>query len=567
MRSSLVRSFFVVAAAALSFRGAEAQWTPNGTPISTAANDQDQTSLCSDGTGGAIIVWSDSRSGPYLYDIYAQRVNAVGIGQWAANGVPVCTAAGDQILPLVVPDGAGGAIVAWRDSRNGNTDIFAQRLNASGAPVWAANGVALCNDPNPQGGFAMAPDGSGGAYVVWEDFRGISGDIYGQRVNAAGVPRWVANGRALCAADEEQFLPVLVQSNNTSAILTWFDDRNFDLDVFALKIDTTGASLWTANGVAVCLASGSQTNPTLISDGAGGAIVAWEDFRDTLFSFDIYAQRLNSSGVRQWTVDGVSLVANDADQLGPSIASDGAGGAIVAWEDLRNATEDIFARRISSAGVPQWAADGIPVCTSIGTQQPPDVTSDGAGGAIVVWEDMRSSLFNTDLYAQRLAPNGSILWASNGLQLTASPYDQVNPAVMSDGAGGAILAWEDGRGGLGSDIYGQRVSSGGVVAPTDDVADAAGAPFRLTGIEPNPCRGHATFHFAMASHGTVSAEIFDLEGRRVRQIATGADLAAGAHTLAWDARNDDGAQVSGGLYWLRLATHEGTAAAKITVLH
>ena len=40
----------------------------------------------------------------------------------------------------------------------------------------------------------MVPDGSGGMFAVWEDYRGGTGRIYAQRLNAAGVPQWTANG-------------------------------------------------------------------------------------------------------------------------------------------------------------------------------------------------------------------------------------------------------------------------------------------------------------------------------------------------------------------------------------
>ena len=62
--------------------------------------------------------------------------------------VPLCTAAIGQDAPTIVSDGAGGAIVTWLDHRNGtvfsNADIYAQRVSAAGVPLWTADGVALC---------------------------------------------------------------------------------------------------------------------------------------------------------------------------------------------------------------------------------------------------------------------------------------------------------------------------------------------------------------------------------------------------------------------------------------
>ena len=62
------------------------------------------------------------------FDIYAQRVNAAGSPQWTADGVALCTAANDQRDPTIVSDGAGGAIVTWDDRRNGGYDIYAQHV-------------------------------------------------------------------------------------------------------------------------------------------------------------------------------------------------------------------------------------------------------------------------------------------------------------------------------------------------------------------------------------------------------------------------------------------------------
>jgi hypothetical protein len=62
-------------------------------------------------------------------------VNAAGAVQWTTDGMALCTAAGDQGLPAIVSDGAGGAFVTWEDARSGNFDIYAQRVHQGLAPV------------------------------------------------------------------------------------------------------------------------------------------------------------------------------------------------------------------------------------------------------------------------------------------------------------------------------------------------------------------------------------------------------------------------------------------------
>lgn len=568
MRSRLLPAALaaLLAITALLVDRAQAQWVVDGTGYGTAANDQLHPVVCPDGTGGAFIAWSDSRSAPYEFDIYVQRVNSVGFPQWTANGVAVSTAAGDQILPQVVPNGNGGVIVAWEDFRTDDADIYVQSIDSMGVVMWTPGGVPLCTQIDPQTGLQLVSDGAGGAIAIWEDFRGLATDIYGQRVNSLGIPRWTANGRALVTADEDQFSPKIVSYGVQGAVFTWFDDRTFQFDVYAQKIDTSGTPQWTANGVPVCVAPGTKLNPVIAADGAGGAVIAWEDFRDDIFSFDIYVQRVASNGARLWTVDGVSLVENDFEQLSPTVCGDGFGGAIVAWQDNRAALPDIYAQRVNSSGAKQWTADGVSVSTAIGTQQLPVAIADNAGGAIILWEDLRASVFNTDIYAQRLDGSGAGLWTPQGLALTAAGTDQVRPFITTDGVDGIIAAWEDGRSGLSSDIYAQRVTGAGIVAPTVSVARPQARDFQLLGAMPNPCWSRTEVRLIMPSAQPVTVEVFDLNGRRVRALQSAVELPPGPQSIVWDSRDDHGSPVSGGLYWLRVSTPKGAATSKVTVL-
>src|SRR5262245_8077569 len=87
---------------------------------------QNFPTMVPDGAGGAIIAWSDFRNGNI--DIFAQHITAAGTvaGGWPASGLAICTAASDQFGPRIVADGAGGAILTWMDARNGtNLDIYA----------------------------------------------------------------------------------------------------------------------------------------------------------------------------------------------------------------------------------------------------------------------------------------------------------------------------------------------------------------------------------------------------------------------------------------------------------
>jgi hypothetical protein len=433
--------------------GAQAQWQVDGVPVCTADSLQQAPKVVADGAGGVIATWQDHRSGNF--DIYAQRVNSAGIPQWTPDGVALCTAANEQSYPTIVPDGFGGAIVTWRDYRSGNIDIYAQRVNASGIPQWTVDGVALCTAANNQDYPTIAPDMASGAIVTWEDWRSEL-DIYAQHVNASGVPQWTANGVALCTAASGQRFPTIDTDGAGGTIVTWRDHRNSAYsDIYAQRVNVSGVPQWTVNGVALCTAAYQQIEPVIVSDGAGGAIVTWTDYRSGDGTSDIYTQRVSALGAPQWTMNGVALSTATSYQQIPMIVSDGTGGAIVTWTDFRNGAGDIFAQWVNASGVPQWTADGAALCTDVTGQYSPTIAFNPAGGAIVAWTDSRGGV-----YAQRVNTAGVPQWTTDGVAVCTAANTQDFSTIISDGAGGAIVAWEDSRNGFdNSDIYAQHVTN------------------------------------------------------------------------------------------------------------
>ena len=457
----------LLALALLLPRTASANWPLAplvNVPLCTATGNQQELASVPDGAGGAITVWTDLRSG--TGDIYVQRISAAGALMWTADGVAVCDTTGEQSSPTIVTDGSGGAIVTWRDQRrNTYFDVYAQRISASGTVQWGSQGVALCTVAGHKYAPTITTDGSGGAIVSWfENRSGFNYDIYAQRISAGGAVQWTTNGKPICTASGDQFTPGIVSDNAGGAVISWRDYRAGNDDVYAQRISGGGTVLWTANGVALCVATGNQQNPAIAPDGAGGAIVAWIDYRSAS-NFDIYAQRISAAGAVLWTADGVPVCTAAYHQTGAAIIPDGANGAIVAWQDLRAGgtygAPDLYAQRLSAAGTILWTTDGVAVCTAANEQYYPALVTDGASGAIVTWQDRRGGA-GYDIYAQRISSTGLVQWTPDGVELCTSANDQTLPAIVSDNAGGAIVAWPDYRNAIDdADVYAQRIWADG----------------------------------------------------------------------------------------------------------
>lgn len=492
---AIVSSFLLVA----SLCPAQVVWNANGVPVCTQYDHQWYPQIAPDGVGGAFIAWEDHR--PYAAtDIYAKRINADGSKNvhWSGQGDPVCTASGSQDDPQLVADKTGGIIVTWEDYRSGSyPDIYAQKLDACGEPQWQDDGVLICAASGGQYAPQLVADGGGGAIITWKDKRSYSYDLYAQRVSKEGNPMWTANGVAVCVAGQTQQYPQIASDGTGGALVTWQDRRNYNHDVYMQRLNSTGGAMWTPDGIPVCTEPHYQYQPRITPQGTAGAIIVWWDYRNKYSSIDIYAQRVDQYGNCIWEEDGMPVVIaagvqahpqthiNGSDvpyqpcEGGPVLPGDNplgqdepewqcesgeggepqetlGGGVIITWEDSRWGSNDIYAQRLDADGTAMWGVKGTPVCKAEGTQFKPQITSDGEGGAVIVWHDKRSG--GQDIYAQRIAPNGYALWTNDGDAVCTAPGDQKYPKLTTDGGQGAIITWQDGRSAK-ADIYAQRVTN------------------------------------------------------------------------------------------------------------
>ena len=76
--------------------------------------------------------------------------------------------------------------------------------------------------------------------------------------------------------------------------------------------------------------------------------------------------------------------------------------------------------------------------------------------------------------------------------------------------------------------------------------------FALHQNQPNPFSGTTTVRFDLPVASRVEVTIFDLQGRRVRTLASG-DFAAGFQAVVWDQRGDAGDSMRPGIYLCQLA--------------
>jgi hypothetical protein len=100
------------------------------------------------------------------------------------------------------------------------------------------------------------------------------------------------------------------------------------------------------------------------------------------------------------------------------------------------------------------------------------------------------------------------------------------------------------------------VISGDLPVTTLAIAGGNASPgahgLALSPIRPNPFTPAAQVEFMLPRDGVPSLEVYDATGRLVRQLL-GRPLSAGAHSAAWDGRDQAGRPAPAGVYLVRLA--------------
>ena len=434
-----------------------ADWPPDGVSLCTMCYAPGTPHVAPDGTGGGFIVWGDAWSGNY--DVHAQRVTASGeiAPGWpgpSGQGLVVASGLAPQFVNDIAPDGIGGLLVVWFDYRDvlaGTTgiDIYAQRILADGsrAPGWAENGMPVTRAAGNQTFPVVLADGTGGAFVSWHD--DATQDIHLQHMTAEGVPApgWPENGLPVCTDPNSQIHPLLASDGAGGVLIAWGDYRDGPLSVYAHRFLGDGGMGpgWPANGARVALDRGLNA---LIVDGAGGAYLA-HGTATFLFHDDYYLQRFTGAGTIApgWPEGGVPVCLAPNERAGLQMVADGAGGALLVWSDFRDGSPDqIFASRFAPDGTlySGWEVDGQRVTEDIALNDIPDLAPDGMGGAYLCWDKYTNALLDR-VYVQHLTGAGAVApgWPSGG-RLIPTAGEARRPRVAADGRGGAIVAWEHG---------------------------------------------------------------------------------------------------------------------------
>jgi beta propeller repeat protein len=383
----------------------------------------------------------------------------------------------DNSRPVTVCDSGGNTWVVWQAGPDGSRDIYISKLPDGAANFESA--IKVTNNAGDQCNPAIALDGSGKLYVVWQDNRNGNWDIY---LSIYDGTNWSAEVM-VNEPESDPTNPISNQINPSIVIdktlnqeyVVWQDDDDGSQDIYIAKSSDGFATPTVSQLITPNTSTSDQVEPAIAVDSANTVYVVWTDGRELATNgTDIYGAASNNS----WT--NVAVVSNSYNQTGPVIAAESTGSILhLLWVDDTPGDTDIY--YATSNGLSDCPLSGSSIIDEPGTNQlEPAIFVTGSTGndlkVYACWQDWRNvSTTNpddTDLYFVELSTSlGTNIFVGDG----GTNSDQSEPAIGVCKYGFPYLVWTDGRNAQ-KDIY---YAGGTFVEPlpvwTRDVQHLTGA--------------------------------------------------------------------------------------------
>ena len=145
----------------------------------------------------------------------------------------------------------------------------------------------------------------------------------------------------------------------------------------------------------------------------------------------------------QWSsdpADNLVLADNSNEQVQPKMVATADGGFYVSWFDNSTGGYDVYLQRLDAGGNEQWVHNGILIADrDLSSTEDYGLDIDADGNALLAFGFDVSGVIQVE--AQKVAPDGTLLWGDSGVIVSADPSETFSPKTAALADGSVAVGW------------------------------------------------------------------------------------------------------------------------------
>ena len=444
-KSNAMKSFLLILLLAISM-ASFGQWTTD-----TVANTQ----ICSYSNGAVSKVVPASNNHYYIsyygsmfggYNMNLQLVDFEGNKLWAQNGITVSDNAQDSWIADydMTVDHDNNAIVCFGDIRNGNPDIFINKIDQNSDQLWGENGIGLSNSASAEYSprICVLNDNSVIATWAYDDVMRI------QKVNADGTLAWGQEGINIIETGKSFGWPVPLPDDDGGFYIAYFKQTGsfpaMQRKIFVQRFFADGTPVWDED-VELCGYTGISSWDEIYArkDHNNGVLVYWKDDRDGDIIPDVAVQRVGADGIPSYIPNGVELSGDGYNCYYPAAVSlsDGSVIAFFTKTDGSQNYRGMYAQKIDFFGDVQWGngMELFPLTLNFNYTIDVQMYNDEVFCLFSVFPEGMAT--DAKMFIYGLDSEGNDLW-ENPLPIAVDDYPKVHPFLSAPLEGQFVVSWE-----------------------------------------------------------------------------------------------------------------------------
>ncbi len=501
-----------------------------------------------------------------LVSLFASSIHAfIGFERWYGHPVYV-----DERGQSVVQTSDGGYIVTGQAGH----DVYLIKTDSLGDSTWAKTYGGIY----PDVGYSVAQTTDEGYIITGHTLTFIPPDSYSKDVYLIKTD---VNGDTLWTktyGDTNRNIGYSVaQTTDGGYIITgetfkYVGSNNYS-DVYLIKTDSSGDTLWTKKYGGTRYDCGYSVAQTI----DGGYIIAgYITVTAGGVNRNVYLIKTDSLGNTEWTKDYGGL-GSGIDEEGYSVTQTSDGGYIITGYDERdtnNSITDIYLIKTDSLGDTIWTR----TYGGDSDDEGRSVAQTTDGGYIIAGETASFGAGAFDVYLIKTDSSGDTIWTRTyGCQRRDFAM-----SVQQTTDGGYIVAGASLERHINKlDVYLIKTGEDGNVGVKEaEEREEKREEGKQMTVYPNPFSTSTTICLLSIGHpdGTVDTfhgtsrtesieiKIYDVSGRLVKDFSLTTGHSSLGTAVSWDGRDNKDKKVSPGIYFVKLSSGEFVAVEKIILV-